>query len=178
MAGLTRLYAKLKLRVNPAKSAVAPACDRSFLGYSFWVAPGKIVKRRVAPKALETDEGARPGDHVPERRTQPRAGRGAAAKLSAGMEGVLPSRRHARRVRGRGQMASPPTAHAHAQTVEARPNDVSRRCARGESPTRALGIGGRALSTLVARGGHTALSTLPSRRSTSTRSECRVLAPS
>ena len=39
--------------VNPAKSAVAPARDRSFLGYSFWHAPGKIVKRRVAPKALE-----------------------------------------------------------------------------------------------------------------------------
>ena len=53
MAGLIQLYAKLKLRVNPAKSAVAPARDRSFLGYSFWYAPGKIVKRRVAPKALE-----------------------------------------------------------------------------------------------------------------------------
>jgi group II intron reverse transcriptase/maturase len=52
MAGLTELYAKLKLRVNPAKSAVAPAWERSFLGYSFWVAPGKIVKRRVAPQAL------------------------------------------------------------------------------------------------------------------------------
>jgi group II intron reverse transcriptase/maturase len=54
MAGVTQLYATLKLRVNPAKSAVAPARDRSFLGYSFWYAPGKIVKRRVAPKALET----------------------------------------------------------------------------------------------------------------------------
>jgi group II intron reverse transcriptase/maturase len=53
MAGLVQLYAKLKLRVNPAKSAVAPARDRSFLGYSFWYAPGKTVKRRVAPKALE-----------------------------------------------------------------------------------------------------------------------------
>jgi group II intron reverse transcriptase/maturase len=52
MAGLTRLYAALKLRVNPTKSAVAPARDRSFLGYSFWVARG-TVKRRVAPKALE-----------------------------------------------------------------------------------------------------------------------------
>ena len=30
------------------------AWQRSFLGYSFWVAPGKIVKRRVAPKALDT----------------------------------------------------------------------------------------------------------------------------
>jgi RNA-directed DNA polymerase len=53
MTGLIQLYADLKLRVNPAKSAVARAWERSFLGYSFWVAPGKIVKRRVAPKALE-----------------------------------------------------------------------------------------------------------------------------
>jgi group II intron reverse transcriptase/maturase len=53
MVGLTQLYATLKLRVNPSKSAVALAWQRSFLGYSFWVAPGKIVKRRVAPKALE-----------------------------------------------------------------------------------------------------------------------------
>lgn len=53
MERLTQLYAKLKLRVNPAKSAVAPAWQRSFLGFSFWVAPGKIVKRRVAPKALD-----------------------------------------------------------------------------------------------------------------------------
>ncbi|CAN5810700.1 hypothetical protein BH11GEM1_BH11GEM1_28680 [soil metagenome] len=33
---------------------MAPAWPRSFLGYSFWVAPGKVVKRRVAPKALVT----------------------------------------------------------------------------------------------------------------------------
>ena len=52
MAGLVALYAKLKLRINPTKSAVAPVWQRSFLGYAFWVAPGKIVKRRVAPKAL------------------------------------------------------------------------------------------------------------------------------
>jgi group II intron reverse transcriptase/maturase len=53
MEGLVALYAKLRLRVNFTKSAVAPAWTRSFLGYSFWVAPGKIVKRRVAPKALK-----------------------------------------------------------------------------------------------------------------------------
>jgi group II intron reverse transcriptase/maturase len=52
MEGLVVLYAKLKLTVNAAKSAVAPAWQRSFLGYSFWVAPGKIVKRRVSPAAL------------------------------------------------------------------------------------------------------------------------------
>lgn len=54
MGELTQLYAKLKLTINPAKSAVARAWERSFLGYSFWVAPGKQIKRRVAPKALET----------------------------------------------------------------------------------------------------------------------------
>ena len=54
MIELTQLYAQLKLRVNPAKSAVAPAKDRQFLGYSFWYAKGSVVKRRVAPKALVT----------------------------------------------------------------------------------------------------------------------------
>ena len=51
MKGLVALYAKLKLKINPAKSAVARAWERSFLGYSFWVGPGKTIKRRVAPKA-------------------------------------------------------------------------------------------------------------------------------
>jgi RNA-directed DNA polymerase len=51
MEGLIALYAKLKLTVNPTKSAVARVWARSFLGFSFWVASGKIVKRRVAEKA-------------------------------------------------------------------------------------------------------------------------------
>ena len=52
MGTLRRLYARLRLKVNEAKSAVARPWDRKFLGYSFWVAPGRKVKRRVAPKAL------------------------------------------------------------------------------------------------------------------------------
>ena len=52
MHKLTELYAGLKLRVNTEKSAVAPAKDRQFLGYSFWYAADGMVKRRVAPKAL------------------------------------------------------------------------------------------------------------------------------
>ena len=51
---LRRLYAKLRLQINEAKSAVAHPWDRPFLGYSFWVAPGRAVKRRVAPAALAT----------------------------------------------------------------------------------------------------------------------------
>jgi RNA-directed DNA polymerase len=50
---LRQLYAELRLKVNETKSAVARPWDRKFLGYSFWVAPGKEVRRRVAPKALE-----------------------------------------------------------------------------------------------------------------------------
>lgn len=52
MGELTQWYAQLKLTVNAAKSAVARAWERSFLGYRFWVAPGRQIKRRVAPKAL------------------------------------------------------------------------------------------------------------------------------
>jgi RNA-directed DNA polymerase len=50
---LRALYAKLRLKVNENKSAVARVWDRKFLGYSFWVAKGRVVKRRVAPKALD-----------------------------------------------------------------------------------------------------------------------------
>ena len=53
MQTLRRLYARLRLRVNEAKSAVARPRDRKFLGYSFWYAKGGEVRRRIAPKALE-----------------------------------------------------------------------------------------------------------------------------
>jgi len=53
MALLRRLYARLHLQVNEAKSAVARVWDRKFLGFSFWVASGKTVQLRVAKKALE-----------------------------------------------------------------------------------------------------------------------------
>jgi RNA-directed DNA polymerase len=52
MEALVGLYATLRLRINPAKSAVARVWERQFLGFSFWVAPGQVIKRRVAPKAL------------------------------------------------------------------------------------------------------------------------------
>ena len=53
MALLRRLYGRLRLKVNEAKSAVASVFRRKFLGYSFWVAPGGVIKRRVADKAME-----------------------------------------------------------------------------------------------------------------------------
>lgn len=54
MGLLRRLYAGLRLRVNESKSAVDLAWNRKLLGYSFWVAAGPTVKRRVAAKALAT----------------------------------------------------------------------------------------------------------------------------
>ena len=52
MATLKRLFARLRLEVNDAKSAVARAWERKFLGYSFWVAVGRVIRPRVAPAAL------------------------------------------------------------------------------------------------------------------------------
>jgi RNA-directed DNA polymerase len=51
MESITRfLTAKLKLKVNQAKGAVAQPKDRKFLGFSF--TSGKQARRRIAPKAI------------------------------------------------------------------------------------------------------------------------------
>lgn len=52
MALLLKLYGRLRLKVNEAKSAVASVFQRKFLGFGFWVAPGGKIKRRVAAKAM------------------------------------------------------------------------------------------------------------------------------
>lgn len=52
MEALRRLYGHLRLRLNESKSAVAKPRERKLLGYSFWTAAGRVIKRRVAPKAL------------------------------------------------------------------------------------------------------------------------------
>ena len=51
---LRKCYAKLRLKVNETKSAVASVFGRKFLGYSFWVGPGGEVKCAVAAKPLAT----------------------------------------------------------------------------------------------------------------------------
>jgi hypothetical protein len=69
LTALRSKYAKLRLRVNEEKSTVAWVWGRTFLGYSFWVAKGKMVKLRVAPKALgEMKQRVR--QNSPERRTE------------------------------------------------------------------------------------------------------------
>ena len=52
MALLQRLYAKLGLKVNETKSAVAVVYGRKFLGYSLWETSKGEVKRRVADIAM------------------------------------------------------------------------------------------------------------------------------
>jgi len=52
MATLKRLFARLRLQVNEAKSTVARARERKFLGYSFWISKGRVIRLRVAPAAL------------------------------------------------------------------------------------------------------------------------------
>lgn len=54
MALLRRLYGKLRLTVNETKSAVDSVFGRKFLGYSFWVASGGVIKRKVAVRPLRT----------------------------------------------------------------------------------------------------------------------------
>jgi RNA-directed DNA polymerase len=54
LKGLRKLYDRLHLKVNDAKTAVAPASNRKFLGYAFWYGPGGQVKCKVADKAKET----------------------------------------------------------------------------------------------------------------------------
>jgi len=54
MAALRRLYGKLRLKVNEAKSAVASAFGRRFLGYRLWRAANGEIKRGVAAQAIET----------------------------------------------------------------------------------------------------------------------------
>ena len=53
MASLRKLFGKLKLRINENKSKVTRATQAKFLGFSFWLAEGRVVRRRVAPEAIE-----------------------------------------------------------------------------------------------------------------------------
>lgn len=53
LRALRGCYARLRLRVNESKTAVAPVWGRKFLGYCFWAAPKGDVRRGVAREALQ-----------------------------------------------------------------------------------------------------------------------------
>jgi hypothetical protein len=52
MALLRQLYARLRLTINEAKSAVTSAFGRKFLGYDLWGNPEGAVKRGVSSKPM------------------------------------------------------------------------------------------------------------------------------
>lgn len=54
LAGLRKLYERLHLKVNEAKTAVAQATGRKFLGYELWRGAGERIKCAVSRKALGT----------------------------------------------------------------------------------------------------------------------------
>ncbi len=54
LVGLAKLYDRLHLKVNDAKTAVAPATGRKFLGYELWRSADGRIKCAVARKALAT----------------------------------------------------------------------------------------------------------------------------
>ncbi len=54
MRTLGKLFGQLHLRINEAKSAVAPVASRPFLGFTPWLGRDGKTKLQVAPKALHT----------------------------------------------------------------------------------------------------------------------------
>ncbi len=52
MRSLVSLFGKLRLQINKTKSAVDRAWRCPFLGFSFWMAPGRIVRVRVSGRSL------------------------------------------------------------------------------------------------------------------------------
>jgi RNA-directed DNA polymerase len=54
MACLRKRYTRLHRKINAEKRAVARVIPRELRGIAFWRAPGGVLRRRVADKALET----------------------------------------------------------------------------------------------------------------------------
>src|SRR6185437_5623611 len=102
--------------------------------------------------------------------------------LPRGLEELFPARGHAARVGRRGQVAAPPVTHAHAQAVEARPNDVSR-VAAPRSRWRGTPDGRSVWPKLVACGGTQSAANCPAgsvlrvARGTSTRARMNLNSP-
>ena len=126
MVTLKRLFARLRLQVNEAKSTVARAWERKFLGYSFWIAPGRMVRFRVAPAAL-AEMKARVRQITS--RTGGRSMTRIAEELRSYLTGwklYFPTGRDAKHLPRNRQMAPPPAARRTAQAVETRHHHLPR----------------------------------------------------
>ena len=147
---LRRLYGRLRLKVNEAKSTIASVFRRKFLGYSFWVAPGGKIKRRVAYEGDGNVQAARSGTDPPILRAQPERGGQTTACLCVGMEGLLPAGGYSRSLERSGPMDTPPSAGHPTQAMETRHNHLSRTAEAG-SFIRSGGTGGGQYPSLVAQ---------------------------
>jgi RNA-directed DNA polymerase len=150
MTSLRKLFEKLKLRVNETKSKVTRATASKFLGFSFWIAPGRTIRRRVAPQAI-----ARMKQRVREltRRSagaKPRATVQTARNVLVGLESLLPARGHATGVRRHRWLGSSPSPGGATQALEARPGHLSR-VGRSRDASRSSQTGCRQQHALVAQ---------------------------
>lgn len=80
MGWLRKLYGRLKLQINEAKSAVSSALGRKFLGYELWMAKAGEVKYAVAQEAL--------GDF--KRRMRQLTGRSNGRSMAQTVQGLTP----------------------------------------------------------------------------------------
>jgi len=99
-----------RLKVNETKSAVASMFGRKFLGLSLWVAPGGVVKRKVAAKPLLA---LRYRIRELTRRSCERSMNEAVETtmvLCGWLQGVLPAGANGARLVGTGQVAASPVA--------------------------------------------------------------------
>lgn len=130
LAGLSRfLQVRLKLQVNPAKSACARPWRRKFLGYSVSGSPapaaaGGALEREATAAKAEGDSapGAGPLTSALDCRAQPRA---------AGLGGVLPLGREQGPAGGAGRMAAAQAAVRGLAAVETRPHPCPQSDAAG-----------------------------------------------
>ena len=125
MALLRKLYARLKLQINEAKSAVGSVFGRKFLGYALWVAKGREVKCAVA-QGHGPLQGPHPATHTPLGRVQHGASGAAAAAVPAGLEGVLRAGANAQGLARAGRVAASPLEGNPAQALETADDDLPR----------------------------------------------------
>jgi hypothetical protein len=122
LVSLRKLFGKLNLRINENKSKVTRAMASKFLGFSFCVAKGRTIWRRVASGMKERVRETDPAQCRP----QPRADVRAARNLPLGLEGLLPAHGgtgHACRHR---RLGPPSVAGRATQALEARSGHLPR----------------------------------------------------
>ena len=128
-----RLYARLRLKVNEAKTAVAGVWGRKFLGYCFWDGPrggqagGGRTRRWTTCKQrirqLTRRSGGRSLSEVADD----------LQALRAGLEGVLPAGADAQGLARTRRVAAAPAARGAAQALAAGHDDVPGIAALGAS---------------------------------------------